>query len=143
MPGCGYVAGLRGQQPSASIDVEVTPRLVRAALTKARRTGTYWRLKPAERAILVLASRLGSIRSPLLRETLLSILQKAWPQKALVLKAYGIGLSYICRRAELALRLGMRSAAEGLLSLARDAKPVILAGLSYLNTPSPYRTPLP
>jgi len=132
-----------GQCSFGDVDVEVTPRLVRAALTKARRSGIYWRLEPAERALLVLASRLRRIRSPLLREALLAVLQRVWPQKALVIRAYELGLKLISRKAQLALRLGMRSAAEGLLSLARDARLVILAGLSYLNTPPFYRPPLP
>ncbi len=139
MAGCEDSACLRGQQHGTGIDVQVTPRLVRAALIKARRTGTYWKLEPAERAILVLASRLRSIKSPVLRNIILSILQKVWPQKAQVIKAYEAGLRYIRFKAGLALKLGMRSAAEGFLALARDVRLVILAGLSYLNTPAFYR----
>jgi len=143
MAGCEHAAPTRGQQSYDLTDIEVTQGLARAALTKARRSGSYWKLEPAERALLVLASRLRRIRSPLLREALLAVLQKVWPQKALVIRAYELGLKLIGRKAQLALRLGMRSAAEGLLSLARDARLVILAGLSYLNTPPLYRPPLP
>ncbi|QOJ79284.1 hypothetical protein IG193_02135 [Infirmifilum lucidum] len=142
MAGCEGSARLRGQQLNTSIEVQVTPRLVRAALTKARRTGAYWKLKPAERAILVLASRLNYIRSPVLLDSILSILEKVWPQKALVIRAYEAGLRYISYKVGLALRLGARAAAEGLLALAGDARRVVLVGLSYLNTPSFYRVVL-
>jgi len=131
-------APLRGQ----GFSVELTPELVRAALVRARRTGTYWRLEPAERAVLALAPRLRSIRSPTLREILLRILEKVWPPRALVIRAYEVGRKVILRRAELALGLGMRGLAERILSLARDVRAVLVVGLSYLSTPAPYRIAL-
>ena len=61
----------------------LTPQLVSAAYRRALRFGAFWRLRPKERALLILSRRLKAIKSPALREALLKIISKVWPEKGL------------------------------------------------------------
>jgi hypothetical protein len=115
----------------------VTPELVSAAYKRALRFGAFWRLRPEERAVLILARRLRAIRSPVLREVILRILEKVWPSKAMMIKAYEEGLKLLARKIQLALAIGATHIAEAL----RKAGPEMIKtlGLQYLNTPPLYR----
>ncbi len=116
----------------------VTPELVRAAYKRALRHGTYWRLRPEERAVLFFARFIRLIRSPALREVLYHILERVWPEKARYYLAIHVGLKALRRRAELAAKIGYRKLKE-VLSRIRDLEYVLQVGYAVLNTPSFYR----
>jgi hypothetical protein len=115
----------------------VTPELVSAAYKRALRFGAFWRLRPEERAVLILARRLKAIKSPVLREVILRILEKVWPSKATAIKAYEEGLRLLARKIQLALKIGAQHVAQTLMR----ASPLLIKqlGYSYLNTPPLYR----
>jgi len=122
--------------PMPSI-IQISPQLVSAAYKRSLRYGAYWRLRPEERALLLLARRLKAIKSPVLREAILKILEKVWPSKAKIIKAYEEGLRLLARKIQLALAIGAVQIAETL----RKAGPEMIKtlGLQYLNTPPLYR----
>jgi hypothetical protein len=123
--------------PPTPPSLQITPQLVSAAYKRALRFGAFWRLRPEERAVLILARRLRAIRSPVLREVILRILEKVWPSKAKIIKAYEEGLRLLARKIQLALAIGAVQIAEAL----RKAGPEMIKtlGLQYLNTPPLYR----
>ena len=84
--------------PPMPSQIQITPSLVSAAYKRSLRYGAYWRLRPEERAILLLARRLRAIKSPTLRETILRILEKVWPSKATMIKAYEEGLKLLAKK---------------------------------------------
>jgi len=116
---------------------QITPQLVSTAYKRALRFGAFWRLRPEERAVLILARKLKAIKSPVLREVILRILEKVWPSKAKIIKAYEEGLKLLARKIQLALAIGATHIAEAL----RKAGPEMIKtlGLQYLNTPPLYR----
>jgi len=126
-----------GQGPETPLP-PVTPELVRAAYRRALRYGTYWRLRPEERAVLFFARFIKLIRSPALRRVLYRILERVWPEKARRFLALHVGLRALRRRAELAARIGYRKLKE-VLSRLRDLEYVLQVGYAVLNTPSFYR----
>ncbi|MDW8034469.1 MAG: hypothetical protein RMI79_06040, partial [Nitrososphaerota archaeon] len=98
------------------------------------RYGVYWRLKPEERAILTLARRLKSIKSPLLREVIVKILSRVWPEKAKLYEAFNLGIQTIAKRIEAALKVGARKIVEYYLKL--NTQVILQLGLiATLNTP--------
>jgi hypothetical protein len=118
----------------------LTPSLVYAAYRRALRFGVFWRLRPEERAILVLASRLRAIRSPALREAVIRVLERVWPEKARTYRAFEAGVKVLLHRVSLALKIGAAEVAQALLAQAHKLIPTL--GYSYLNTPSFYRPSL-
>jgi len=123
--------------PPAPSQIQITPSLVSAAYKRSLRFGAYWRLRPEERAILLLARRLKAIKSPTLREAILKILEKVWPSKATMIKAYEEGLKILARKIQLALAIGAVQVAEALRRATHDI--VLALGYSYQNTPLFYR----
>jgi hypothetical protein len=124
-------------EPPALPGAQVTPELVSAAYKRALRFGAFWRLRPEERAVLILARRLRAIRSPVLREVILRILEKVWPSKAMSIRAAEEGLRLLARKIQLALKIGAQHVAQTLMR----ASPLLIKqlGYSYLNTPPFYR----
>jgi hypothetical protein len=103
----------------------LTPSLVYAAYRRALRFGVFWRLRPEERVLLFLARRLRAIRSSLLGELVVRVLERAWPEKARVLRAFEVGL---------ALEIRALATAQILLALGRRFAPTL--GPSYSITPN-------
>ncbi|MHB9302333.1 hypothetical protein [Thermofilum pendens] len=128
--------GARGEPPSPAVP-SLTPSLVSAAYKRALRLGTFWRLSAEERALLKLAGRLKAIKSPLLKEQLLKILEKVWPEKAKVFKAFEEGLKQLSKRIQLALKIGALAVAEELSKAGPQL--VLHLGLAWINTPPFYR----
>jgi len=120
--------------PSA---IQISPQLVSAAYKRSLRFGTFWRLRPEERAILLLARRLKAIKSPALREAILRILEKVWPSKATMIKAYEEGLKILARKIQLALAIGATHIAEALKKAGLET--IKTLGIQYINTPLFYR----
>jgi hypothetical protein len=117
--------------------IQITPSLVSAAYKRSLRFGVFWRLKPEERAILLLARKLKAVKSPTLREAILKILEKIWPSKATMIKAYEEGLRLLARKIQLALAIGATQIAETLRKAGPETIKVL--GIQYLNTPLFYR----
>ena len=113
--------------------IQISPQLVSAAYKRSLRFGTFWRLRPEERAILLLARRLKAIKSPTLREAILRILEKVWPSKATMIKAYEEGLKLLAKKIQLALAIGATHIAEALKKASLDT--IKTLGIQYLNTP--------
>ena len=85
-----------------------------------------------------MARRLKAIKSPALREAILRILEKVWPSKATMIKAYEEGLKILARKIQLALAIGAVQVAE---ALRRATNGIVLAlGYSYQNSPLFYRS---
>jgi tRNA A37 threonylcarbamoyladenosine synthetase subunit TsaC/SUA5/YrdC len=116
---------------------QISPQLVSAAYQRALRYGAYWRLRPEERAILLLARKLKAIKSPALREAILKILEKVWPSKATMIKAYEEGLKLLAKKIQLALAIGATHIAETLKKASLDT--IKTLGIQYINTPLFYR----
>jgi len=117
--------------------IQITPSLVSAAYKRALRYGAYWRLRPEERALLFLARSLRAIKSPTLREAILRILEKVWPSKATMIKAYEEGLRLLAKKIQLALAIGATHIAEALKKASLDT--IKILGIQYINTPLFYR----
>jgi hypothetical protein len=117
--------------------IQISPQLVSAAYKRSLRFGTFWRLRPEERALLLLARRLRAIKSPTLREALLRILEKVWPSKATMIKAYEEGLRLLAKKIQLALAIGATHLAETLKKAGLDT--IKTLGIQYINTPLFYR----
>ena len=124
-------------EPPTPPAIQISPQLVSIAYKRALRYGAYWRLRPEERALLFLARRLRAIKSPALREAILKILEKVWPSKATMIKAYEEGLRLLAKKIQLALAIGAVQVAE---ALRRATHGIVLAlGYSYQNIPLFYR----
>jgi len=123
--------------PPTLSQIQITPSLVSAAYKRSLRYGAFWRLRPEERAILFLARRLRAIKSPTLRETILRILEKVWPSKATMIKAYEEGLKLLARKIQLALAIGAIQVAEALRKAGQET--IKILGIQYINTPLFYR----
>lgn len=123
--------------PPTSSQIQITPSLVSAAYKRSLRYGAYWRLRPEERALLFLARRLRAIKSPALREAILKILEKVWPSKATMIKAYEEGLRLLAKKIQLALAIGATHIAEALKKASLET--IKTLGIQYLNTPLFYR----
>jgi tRNA A37 threonylcarbamoyladenosine synthetase subunit TsaC/SUA5/YrdC len=117
--------------------IQITPSLVFAAYKRALRYGAYWRLRPEERAILLLARSLRAIKSLALREAILKILEKVWPSKATMIKAYEEGLRLLAKKIQLALAIGATHIAETLRKASLET--IKTLGIQYINTPLFYR----
>jgi hypothetical protein len=117
--------------------IQITPSLVSAAYKRSLRYGAYWRLRPEERALLFLARRLRAIKSPTLKEALLRILEKVWPSKATMIKAYEEGLRLLAKKIQLALAIGATHLAETLKKASLET--IKTLGIQYINTPLFYR----
>ena len=117
--------------------IQITPSLVSAAYKRSLRFGAFWRLRPEERAILLLARRLRAIKSPTLRETILRILEKVWPSKATMIKAYEEGLKLLARKIQLALAIGAVQVAEALRKAGQET--IKILGIQYINALLFYR----
>jgi len=117
--------------------IQISPQLVSAAYKRSLRFGTFWRLRPEERAILLLARRLRAIKSPALREAILRILEKVWPSKATMIKAYEEGLKLLAKKIQLALAIGATHLAETLKKASLET--IKTLGIQYINTPLFYR----
>jgi len=116
---------------------QVTPQLVSAALRRAMRYGIFWRLAPEERALLFLARRLRCIKSPALKEAILKVLRKIWPEKARLFEAFTLGLQILRRKIIIALKIGAIKIALSLLNV--NTALILQMGLSALNIPRMYR----
>ena len=123
--------------PPTPSQIQITPSLVSAAYKRSLRYGAFWRLRPEERAILLLARRLRAIKSPALREAILKILEKVWPSKATMIKAYEEGLKLLARKIQLALTIGATHIAEALKKASLET--IKTLGIQYINTPLFYR----
>jgi len=123
--------------PPMPSQIQITPSLVSAAYKRSLRYGAFWRLRPEERAILLLARRLRAIKSPALREAILKILEKVWPSKATMIKAYEEGLKLLARKIQLALTIGATHIAEALKKASLET--IKTLGIQYINTPLFYR----
>jgi hypothetical protein len=117
--------------------IQISPQLVSAAYKRSLRFGAFWRLRPEERAILLLARRLRAIKSPALREAILRILEKVWPSKATMIKAYEEGLKLLARKIQLALAIGAVQVAEALRKAGQET--IKILGIQYINTLLFYR----
>jgi hypothetical protein len=117
--------------------IQISPQLVSAAYKRSLRFGTFWRLRPEERALLLLARRLRAIKSPALREAILKILEKVWPSKATMIKAYEEGLKLLAKKIQLALAIGATHLAETLKKASLET--IKTLGIQYINTPLFYR----
>jgi len=117
--------------------IQISPQLVSAAYKRSLRYGAYWRLRPEERALLFLARRLKAIKSPTLREAILKILEKVWPSKATMIKAYEEGLKLLAKKIQLALAIGATHIAEALKKASLET--IKTLGIQYINTPLFYR----
>ena len=117
--------------------MQISPQLVSAAYKRSLRFGVFWRLRPEERAILLLARRLRAIKSPALREAILKILEKVWPSKATMIKAYEEGLRLLAKKIQLALAIGATHLAEALKKASLET--IKTLGIQYINTPLFYR----
>jgi len=117
--------------------IQISPQLVSAAYKRSLRFGTFWRLRPEERALLFLARRLRAIKSPTLREAILRILKKVWPSKATMIKAYEEGLKILARKIQLALAIGAVQVVEALRKAGQET--IKILGIQYINTPLFYR----
>ncbi|MEM4444572.1 MAG: hypothetical protein QXJ21_04300 [Thermofilum sp.] len=126
-----------GFKPPLLPELEVTPALVSAAYKRALRLGLYWRLEPEERAILALARKLKAIKSPTLREIVVKILSKVWPEKAKLYEAFKLGLQVVEKRIQAALKIGAHSIAELYTKLAPKA--ILHLGLAVMNLSPLYR----
>jgi len=124
-------------EPPTPSQIQITPSLVSAAYKRSLRYGAFWRLRPEERAILLLARRLRAIKSPTLRETILRILEKVWPSKATMIKAYEEGLKLLVKKIQLALSIGATHIAEALKKAGLETFKTL--GIQYINTPLFYR----
>ncbi|MEZ0346414.1 MAG: hypothetical protein ABWK01_07675 [Infirmifilum sp.] len=129
-----------GFEPPLPSTLTLSPTLVSAAYRRSLRFGTFWRLKPEERAILLLARRLKAIRSPTLREAIINILAKVWPEKHRSVVALEVGVKVLAHKVSLAVKIGAHSVAKTLLSKAPAL--VQQLGYQYLNTPTFYRPKL-
>ncbi len=123
--------------PPMPSQIQITPSLVSAAYKRSLRYGAYWRLRPEERALLFLARRLRAIKSPTLKEALLRILEKVWPSKATMIKAYEEGLRLLAKKIQLALAIGATHLAETLKKASLET--IKTLGIQYINTPLFYR----
>lgn len=128
-----------GGLPPAT-QIQVTSSLVSAAYKRALRYGTFWKLPAEERAILLLARKLKSIKSPILLEAILRILGKIWPEKAKTFQAFEIGAKVLAHKVNTALKIGAKTIAQALLKAAPTLIPQL--GYSYMNTPVLYRPKL-
>ncbi|MEM0043070.1 MAG: hypothetical protein QXM80_03660 [Thermofilaceae archaeon] len=128
---------LPGFNPPLPQELEVTPELVSAALKRALRFGLYWRLKPEERAILCLSKRLKAIKSPLLKEIILKILTKVWPEKVKLYEAFKLGLQVARRRLQAALKVRASKVAEFYSGLT--PRGILHLGLAAMSVPLLYR----
>jgi len=117
--------------------IQISPQLVSAVYKRALRYGAYWRLRPEERALLFLARKLRAIKSPALREAILKILEKVWPSKATMIKAYEEGLRLLAKKIQLALAIGATHLAETLRKAGLET--IKTLGIQYINTPPFYR----
>ncbi|MCC5998249.1 MAG: hypothetical protein LM573_04160 [Thermofilum sp.] len=124
-------------EPSTPSMIQISPQLVSAAYKRSLRFGTFWRLRPEERALLFLARRLRAIKSPTLREAILRILKKVWPSKATMIKAYEEGLKILARKIQLALAIGAVQVVEALRKAGQET--IKILGIQYINTPLFYR----
>ena len=116
----------------------ITQETIRTALKLAWRTGKYFKLHPAERALLWIASKtITRVKSQTLRELLLKIFDKISHKLTLKIKAYMIGLEIAKKRVEQALAFGYRKAKRWL----KDMDYIFYLGMSYLNTSPIYRFP--
>jgi len=120
-------------EPPMPSQIQITPSLVSAAYKRSLRYGAFWRLRPEERALLFLARRLRAIKSPTLRETILRILEKVWPTKATMIKAYEEGLRLLAKKIQLALAIGATHLAEALKKASLET--IKTLGIQYINTP--------
>ena len=84
-----------------------------------------------------MARRLKAIKSPTLREAILRILEKVWPSKATMIKAYEEGLKLLAKKIQLALAIGATHVAEALKKASLET--IKTLGIQYLNTPLFYR----
>ena len=118
------------------IEPEITKDLLVRARRLALRNGRWFRLHPAERAVLTLSCRvLTRVRSRALREVIVKILEKVSERLLLAWRVVSIGYEIARRRAEQAIKLGCRRALDWL----RDFGYVWYLGWSYINAPPMYR----
>ncbi|WP_288008045.1 hypothetical protein, partial [Thermofilum sp.] len=80
---------------------------------------------------------LRAIKSLALREAILKILEKVWPSKATMIKAYEEGLKILARKIQLALAIGATHIAEALKKASMET--IKTLGIQYINTPLFYR----
>lgn len=128
---------LSGLNRRHSQELEVTPELINAAYKRSLRFGLYWKLKPEERAILFLSRKLNAIKSLTLREILIKVIGKVWPEKFQVLQALSFGKRILLHKVVVAQKIGAKGVAESLLKAKFTL--IIQLGYDYLNTPPLYR----
>jgi len=108
-----------------------------AAIKHAMKLGIWFKLDPLKRTTLQLASKiLNIIKSPLLVQLFEELLDLIHPTRKLLREAWEIGLKIMKKRVKQALTLGNKNAVKWF----KNKKLILAYGLSYLNTPSFYRT---
>ena len=118
------------------IDIEITKDLLIRARKIALRNGKWYKLHPMERAVLLLSSKiLTRIKSQVLKEIIIKILEKISRSLLLKWKILQIGLELAKKRVEQAIKLGNYKARDWL----RDFAYIWYLGWSYLHTSPIYR----
>ena len=117
------------------VEPEITRDLLIRARRLALRNGRWFRLHPAERAVLTLSCRvLTRVRSATLKQVILKILEKISERLLLAWRVVSIGYEVARRRAEQAVKLGYYKALDWL----RDFGYIWYLGWSYISEPLTY-----
>jgi len=102
----------------------------------ALRQGTWFKIDKVKRVALEIAIKtLKIIRSRVLLEIIREIISIVDKNKAMLLKAYEIGLKILKTRMKQAEKIGYMKARIWL----KDRQLVLQLGIAYLNTPPAYR----
>ena len=118
------------------VEPEITRDLLLRARRLALRNGRWFRLHPAERAVLTLSCRvLTRVRSRALREIIVKILEKISERLLICWRVVSIGYEIARSRVEQAIKLGH----GGALDWLRDFGYIWYLGWSHINAPPMYR----
>ena len=117
-------------------DIVFTRDFVKHVKIMALRRGTWFRLHRDERAIIDLTiNTIKYIRSKVLREIIIKIIEKISPKLLYMYKAYQIGLKILEKRIQQAKIIGYKK----INKIKKDIKYIIYLGTWYLNTSPIYR----
>jgi len=117
-------------------ELEITKELLIKARKIALRNGRWFKLHPAERTVLFLSCKiLTKIRSKILKEVIIKILEKISDSLLLHWKVFIIGYELAKKRVEQAVKLGYYRAKDWL----NDFSYIWYLGWSYMTTPAMYR----
>jgi len=119
-----------------TIEPEITKNLLIKAKKTALRNGKWFKLHPAERAVISLSCKLlTKIRSKTLKEIIIKILEKISKSLLLSWKIVSIGYEITKKRVEQALKLSHYKAVDWL----KDFSYIWYSGWNYINTPPMYK----